>query len=682
MHRILLPFFLCGALVCSPLAATAITIDWVTVGDPGNAANPVDGDILTPGVQTFGAVDHSYLIGKYDVTWSQYVAFLNSNDPTGENLLGIYHKAFSDVIYDGGINFDPNASNGAKYSAMAGRGNRPANYVDFYQAARFANWLNNNQIPGSTETGAYTLLGNSDNPTNGETFTRNADAKVFLPSEDEWYKAAFYSPVTKTYYLYPTSSDTVPTGSAPTATPNSANFYPNGPYTLTDVGAYSGTTSPYGAFDMGGNVQQWNDTIINGNRRGIRGASFINTFEFMRSSTRGNTYPYNNIYGFGFRVAAVVPEPSSGVMGAIAVGMLWLLRGRIKRSKCHCRALLPALALCCAMYSAPAAAAITIDLVNVGNPGNADDATDGDQVTPGIQSYGAVDYAYRIGTTEVTNAQYAAFLNEKAQSDPYGLYNFFMSNNVRGGIDRSGVSGSFSYTIKSDMANKPVNHVSWFDSIRFINWLQNGQGAGDTETGAYTLLGGTPTPSNASSITRNTMATWFLPSEDEWYKSAYHQPATLGGDSDDYWAYSTATNLSPTLATANAAGDISNAGANVANHDLGAVWNHRTGNVTTVGSAGPLSASFYGTSDQGGNVWEWNEALVDGLSRGLRGGSWTDPSGDLAASVRAFLNPEFENSYVGFRVAAVVPEPSTGVMAAIAVGMLWLLRGRLKRARR
>jgi formylglycine-generating enzyme required for sulfatase activity len=335
MYRILLPFFLCGALVFAPLVASAITIDWVTVGDPGNAANPLDGDILTPGVQSFGAVDHSYMIGKYDVTWNQYVAFLNSNDPTGDNLLGLYFDGFSSVVYNGGINYDPNAINGAKYSAMDGRGNRPANAVDFYQAARFANWLNNNQAPGSTETGAYTLLGGSDNPTNGETFTRNADAKVFLPSEDEWYKAAFYNPVTKAYYLYPTSSNTVPTGSSPTATPNSANFYPNGPYALTDVGGYSGTTSPYGAFDMGGNVQQWNDTIINVNnvnRRGVRGASFINTFEFMRSSTRGAMYPYNNIYGFGFRMAAVVPEPSSGVMALIAIGMLWLVRGRIKKS--------------------------------------------------------------------------------------------------------------------------------------------------------------------------------------------------------------------------------------------------------------------------------------------------------------------------------------------------------------
>ena len=91
----------------------------------------------------------------------------------------------------------------------------------------------------------------------------------------------------------------------------------------------------------------------------------------------------------------------------------------------------------------------------------------------------------------------------------------------------------------------------------------------------------------------------------------------------------------PTIATANAVGDISNPGANVANYDRGADWNGQDGNVTTVGSAGPLSASFYGTFDQGGNVWEWNEAVIGVcLSRGLRGGGWNFSADSLAASAR------------------------------------------------
>ena len=168
----------------------------------------------------------------------------------------------------------------------------------------------------------------------------------------------------------------------------------------------------------------------------------------------------------------------------------------------------------------------------------------------------------------------------------------------------------------------------------------NGQGAGDTETGAYTLLGGTPTPSNGLSITRNVGATWFLTSEDEWYKAAYYQPAAQGGDSDDYWLYPTASNSAPTIATANSVGDISNPGANVANYLSGADWNSQNGNVTTVGSAGPLSDSFYGTADQGGNVWEWNEALISGSFRGLRGGSFGDIASNLQSSIRHRPRPD------------------------------------------
>ena len=331
------------------------------------------------------------------------------------------------------------------------------------------------------------------------------------------------------------------------------------------------------------------------------------------------------------------------------------------------RLLVPSFFLCACVLLVPVGAFATpmaIDTVIVGNPGNAPDPLTGNL-------YGGVSYDYRIGTTEVTNAQYAAFLNAKAASDPLALYSTSMGSDTRGGITRSGVSGSFIYSTKTNMADKPVNFVSWYDSIRFANWLHNGQGAGDTETGAYTILGGTATPSNGLSITRNAGAQWWLPSEDEWYKSAYHQPAAQGGDIDDYWLYPTGSNGAPTIATANALGDISNPGTNVANYANGAIWNGLTGNVTTVGSAGPLSDSFYGTADQGGNVFEWNEALIFGSFRGLRGGSFFDffASG-LRSAVRLNYNPPIEYDNIGFRVATV-PEPSTLLLGAL--GMIGLL---------
>ncbi len=311
----------------------------------------------------------------------------------------------------------------------------------------------------------------------------------------------------------------------------------------------------------------------------------------------------------------------------------------------------------------------TIPTVPVANPGNA-----GEVQFHG--TFGAVAYDYRIGKYEVTNSQYAEFLNAKAASDPFSLYNVDMGSDDRGGITRSGSDGSYTFSVKANMGNKPVNFVSWYDAIRFANWLHNNQGAGDTETGAYTLLGSTPTPSNGLSITRNPGAHWFLPSEDEWYKAAYYDP-TLSGGSGAYWHYPTQSNTIPAIATANSIGDISNPGVNVANYDRGADWNSLDGNVTTVGSAGSLSESYYGTSDQGGNVWEWNEDVVFGTFRGARGGSWGGVSGTLAASDHNGTDPTVEVHNVGLRVATV-PEPSALALTLLGlfglVAYRWLAR--------
>ncbi len=153
-----------------------------------------------------------------------------------------------------------------------------------------------------------------------------------------------------------------------------------------------------------------------------------------------------------------------------------------------------------ALSSSISSAALNIDMVPVGNPGNkADTRYD----ATGI---GAVRYHYRIGKYEVTNAQYVAFLN---RVDPTGAntlaqYNTNMTSDARGGIILNrGAGDGAKYEIKLGRANNPVVWVSWFDAVRFANWVHNGQGAGNTENGAYTLLGGTPTPSNGDTITRN-----------------------------------------------------------------------------------------------------------------------------------------------------------------------------------
>ena len=321
-----------------------------------------------------------------------------------------------------------------------------------------------------------------------------------------------------------------------------------------------------------------------------------------------------------------------------------------------------------------ASAAITMDWVNVGDAGNAADTT----------GYGAVGYAYQIGKYEVTNAQYSAFLNavDPLGANANGIYNTYMGSEARGGINyTAGAASGSKYTLRTSMGDKPVNYVSWYDAARFANWMMNGQGGGDTETGAYTLSG------NTGIIIRNVGVNVWLPSEDEWYKAAYYDATPGAGGGDNYWEYPTQSDTAPTLATAGGTGDITNPGANVANYFYGADWNFQDGNATTVGSA--AANNYFGTADQGGNVWEWNDAVISNSSvvaRGVRGGSWYgNHAYGLSASDRiGVYTPALEFDNVGFRVASsslsAVPEPTSMLSTAGLLGAGLLLRGRSKRS--
>jgi len=315
------------------------------------------------------------------------------------------------------------------------------------------------------------------------------------------------------------------------------------------------------------------------------------------------------------------------------------------------------LALAAAVFAPLSVQAVTIDTVLIGNPNNPFD------VQPqGI--FGTVSTTYRIGLTEVTNAQYVEFLNAVAASDPYHLYNTSMGGLDQGGIIQSGSDGSYTYAVKPDVlvedpggnytytyGDKPVVFVSWYDAIRFTNWLHNGQGSGDTETGAYTLGAVNPdngVPINGDSIMHNVGAKWFLPTENEWYKAAYYD-----GSTSEYYNYPTGSdtvpnNNLPTADTGNSANFLE--GINTTTGNLSYPY-------TSVG-AYTLSASPYGTFDQAGNVWEWDETR-DPTGMGLRfrrGGAWDSDATTLAGSNQGSFAATSERYSLGFRVASI-PDP-------------------------
>ncbi|HVT26955.1 MAG TPA: SUMF1/EgtB/PvdO family nonheme iron enzyme [Lacipirellulaceae bacterium] len=311
-------------------------------------------------------------------------------------------------------------------------------------------------------------------------------------------------------------------------------------------------------------------------------------------------------------------------------------------------------ALVGAFLSPIAVLAITINTVPVGDPGNPGDVNGGN-------IFGRVTTEYRIGTTEVTNAQYVEFLNAVAASDPYSLYDGSMGFTSRGGVVRSGSDGSYSYSVKPDVpgagpgganytyGDKPVIFISWFDALRFVNWVNNGAAAGaSTETGAYTLLGGTATPSNADSITRNSGATWFLPTENQWYKAAYYD-----GTAGIYYDYPTRSNMVPDNNIPE------NDTGNSANYYNNSFTQDESYPLTSVG-AYTSSESTYGTFDQGGNIWEWTETTGSPTStRIVRGGAFDTDSSTLNAASRTNKSAAFGNFDIGFRLATI-PIP-TGV---------------------
>ena len=282
-----------------------------------------------------------------------------------------------------------------------------------------------------------------------------------------------------------------------------------------------------------------------------------------------------------------------------------------------------------------AEAAVSMNWVTVGDAGNAADTS----------SYGAVGYDYRISAYEVTISQYAEFLNAKASTDDYELYNTQMgSDGDISGITRSGSSGSYAYSVVAGSGNKPITYVSWFDAARFSNWMANGQGSGSTETGVYTLNGAT----SGVGFTATANAAYRLPTEDEWYKAAYYDPTKDG--SGGYWLHAMQSDTLTNNETE-------------ANYNDGSYTNASGNRLTDVGAYSE-QASYYGTFDQGGNVWEWNDAVISGSDRGVRGGSWAYNETTLRSSLRAGpFSPTDEINFLGFRLAsATVPEPSTSVL--------------------
>jgi formylglycine-generating enzyme required for sulfatase activity len=527
-----------------------------TISNPLSLSNFVSvGDINNNmDINTYGGVSYEYKIGIYEVTNCEYVEFLNS--VAKDDVYQLYNPSMT-IDPVGGIERLGSDKN-YTYAAKNSMANKPVVFVSWFDCARYCNWLHNGKGNGSTETGAYNLNGN----TTGNAISKNLGAKYYLPTENEWYKAAYYKSggINMGYWLYPTQSNIPPTtvsannigdGSArqseyicqeltvvPTTTTtttttsapsnttttiapgsSSANYALSADWNtedgnVTTVGS-NGGPSFYGAYDMSGNVWEFIDfssifALI------LRGGAWSSTVFALSSSSSNSFTSTSTRSDTGFRVVSRLnPLPLS-------------------------------------------------NFVLVRDINNNND----------FVGYGSVSYEYFIGQYPVTNCEYVEFLNSVASTDLYGLFNPLMSSDDRGGINRFGSNGFYTYAFKPNMGNKPVVYVSWFNCARYCNWLHNGKGVSSTETGAYTLNGS----NSGNPIARNANANYSLATNNEWHKAAYYKG---GNTNSGYWTYATQSNSTPTPIGANSIGDGS---ARISNYTCST-----TTSSTTTGSPSILA---------------------------------------------------------------------------------------------
>lgn len=323
---------LAGLSLVTP-AFAVVNIDYVIVGNAGN-----DYDPNGPASLALGAVDYVYRIAKNETSISDYAQFLNAVAATDTYELYSSLMTYSTVngITQSGI------SGSFTYSVAAGSGNKPITMVNWFDAARFANWMHNGQASGeqnasTTEDGAYSLNG----ATSGVGIVRNVGATVWIPSQNEWYKAAYYDPNKDGvglggYWAFATQSDTISGNTVGVAT--SGNYFDgdyvgsgNGSFptsnALTDGGAYGlNSASAYGTNDQSGNVREWTDAVV-GSGRVLRGGSYASTPDRLTSGYYEEITPTGSGSTIGFRVASV-QEPSSIVFTLLTSGTLLLRRKR------------------------------------------------------------------------------------------------------------------------------------------------------------------------------------------------------------------------------------------------------------------------------------------------------------------------------------------------------------------
>ena len=492
----------------------------------------------------------AFEIGKYEVTNQQYVAFLNDVKKRGTEKEPWFRTKKEN---DRSHIIQENE----QYSTEAGYEQHPVIYMSWYGAKAYLQWL-------SEQTGH----------------------DYRLPTEAEWEYAARAG--TQTPY---STGECINT--------KQANYDgDSGWEECPKTGVYKGDTTAVGRYqqpnafglhDVHGNVYEWvedcyhetyqqapNDGkawVENCDResRVLRGGSWYDGPLWLRSADRGLNTPDGRFYSVGFRAARTIKKPKIDVllptMQDILAGEFQM--GCVSGKDCQ------------------------------------DDEKPVHKVTVP---------AFKLSQYEITNAQYAQFLNRaKPSVEDRKRWFDLQSEDGRSRI----LQKDGGYQVQKDYAQHPVNNVSWHGAKAYLQWLS--EQTGDT---------------------------WRLPSEAEWEYAARAGTTT---------PYSTGECINT---------DQANYNGEYGWLDCPKTNSYRKDTI----EVGQFKPNPFGLNDMHGNLREWTEdcwhgnyenAPVDASpwvekecgGRVLRGGSWVSEPSRLRSADRNYYSPGERFYFVGFRAA-------------------------------
>jgi formylglycine-generating enzyme required for sulfatase activity len=690
-------------------------IDFVTIGAVGNA--PYAGFDPNNRVTGRGGVAYEYRIGRLEVTSAQWAEFFSAayDRPASDRLPFLIPPTFW-----GGVPTTPTVPGGRRWTTTPQSAMLPTGDISWRMAAMYCNWLHNDKRPDREAflNGAYDVSTFGQTPIGRFTdqLTHHPDARYWIPTLDEWIKAAHYDPAKPNsdgtvggWWDYSNSSDTpyvygppgvrigtdavgrpIPDPAGPLATANAVwrttRFPGLSPFSVP-LGAYPGVTTPWGLLDAAGGTSEWIEEafFVSGepNDRYLEGSAWndaaLNSDRIW--SHGGGQLPMYDLYDSGFRIASI---PSPGVCSLVAG---CVLLSTIRRRRDHERervrrgGLMLTAALAAAWTTAPARADIDplsgIDFVTIGAAGNAPYQT-GDP-NDLVNGRGSVGYEYKIGRMEVTSAQWAEFFSAAFDRAPGDAIPHVFAPGFWGGISTTPVHAEnpnarrWTTTVESGM--RFSGDITWRTAAIYCNWLHN-----DKRTDRAAFLSGAYDVSTfgyfgnifTDQLAHSPGARYYIPTLDEWMKAAHYDPQKPNGDGSrgGWWTYSNGSDT-PYVYGPPGVGQA---------------------NATLFDSSIPLGAypnvtSPWGLLDVAGGTTEWTETtLFFGTGEKFRvfdGSSWIQ--GPVSARREDSITqaagaelPEIPSLDFGFRIASTVPAPGP---CSLVVGALLLADAR-RRGRR